>query len=665
MIGTTEEHDIRKIVARNLNIARLRRGLTINGLAEMSGIGKATLSGIENSAGNPTIETVWQLAKALDVPFGQLVEHSHGNEHVISERGVTATLIDSQTAPQEIETYLLELIPDTTRKANAHMVGVKEHVVVLRGSLLTGTEEHPVFLKAGQIHSFPGDCNHIYRSFDDAAAAIVTVVYPVTMPICRSSFDLVRPWPQTEDQWSGLESQLSRIKLEISQGIETCRLSLDDCNLAPPEALAKLDHLLQGDPGFRAAVPAFSVFDEMPSIIFFSRPHSHFMLQQADHENQAVTEASNLANRAISTWRPLDSNEITALRRQLKDKSIVTATLAAEVLTRHGMPSVPARIGPKRTNKKTPANKSGASTTLFEDRIDVDAYAAYELVHPAYAKQSVAIAKCIVENHARNNLRLLDVGTGPGRPLQMLLELVPELQVTAIDPSESSYHHLCRLFKGDKRVKPVLASITNIPGVERNRFDVAISVGASHHLNTSHFFQSTHRQIKPGALFLVADEMIAPFHEPRERQANLIAHHLQYVSDTLVDIPADALTEAERLLVELLRQQVPAAIHEARSGCVAASASRCRLLLKKLGELDLGESISHQLLAFYRFHFLELEALVAGLDYEVEQKTYPRCFAELAQHSGFEVCEHSRLYATHGLDDWDGGTHFFVLRALP
>ncbi|MBI3285479.1 MAG: helix-turn-helix domain-containing protein [Burkholderiales bacterium] len=656
------DHSIREIVARNIHAARQNRGLTLNGLSEMSGIGKATLSGIENQAGNPTIETVWQLAKALDVPFGQLVE-GEGNKRTVVSKGVTATLIDNQTAPQNIETYLLEIAPHTTHKAEAHMLDVKEHIVALRGHVLVGDEVAPAYLRPGQTHSFAADTRHIYRSLDQAVTAIVTVVYPIAQKGRLSLFDQARAWPHTDDEWLGLHLQVARLKLEVSQGIEAARLSFDACELAKPEILSRLGSVIVDDSDFQSSVQTFALIDVQPVLLILARPHTPHLLQSAPAASPSLQAAVALSNRANSLWKALEDDEIKKLNQELQHGDNVIAALAAEVLTRHGRPSVPARIKPKQVGEKVKRSSLDDGVS-FEDRIDVDAYAAYELVHPAYARQSVAIANHLAFHCQSGEHRLLDVGTGPGLPLQMLLELNPALQATAVDPSTVAFQHLCRLFKDDKRVTPMQASITDIAFATDRRFDVAVSVGASHHLNTSHFLQATHRQLKPGALFLVADEMIAPFSNGGERNANLIAHHLQYVVDTMVDLPRNVLSEAELVLVDLVRQHAPLAIFEARSGNVAPAANRCRVLLKNLHKLCLPEPISHELLAFYRFHLLELEALVAGLDYEVEQKTYPQRFAELAQHAGFEVCTHSRLYATHGVSEWDGGTHLFVLKAL-
>ncbi len=662
-IQSIVDRNIREVVAQNVLAVRQSRGLTLNGLSEMSGIGKGALSGIESQSGNPSIETVWQLAKALDVPFGQLVE-SDGAERSVVDPGVTATLIDSQTSPQTIETFLFEIAPNTIRKADAHMAGVKEHVVVLRGHFIVGTDESPMYLQSGQTHSFAADTNHVYRSLDQAVTAIVTVVYPnVVKNTNVSLFDQHRAWPWTDDEWMGLNLQVSRLKLEVSQGIDSCRLNFDLCDLSKAEMRTELGVMIRDDAEFRPTVQMFATLDHPLSLIILSRPHAHTMMSAALGANPLLVAATHLANRASSLWRPLALAEKAALERDLDSDNDVTAALAAEVLTRHGTPSVPARIKPKHTVEKNKRYNMDAGVS-FEDRIDVDSYAAYELVHPAYAKQVVAIANHIVTHCNPDENRLLDVGTGPGLPLKMLLELIPTLRATAIDPSEAAFQHLCYLFKNEHRVKPILASITDYVIEPHQRFDIAVSVGASHHLNTSHFLQSTYRQLKPGGLFLVADEMMSPFSNVNQRNINLIAHHLQYVVDTMVELPMAVLSEAELVLVEVVKQQAPVALYEARSGDVAGAVSRCRQFLKTLRKLKLPEPISHELLAFYRFHFLELEALVAGLDYEVEQKTYAKMFVDLAQHAGFELCEHTRLYATHGVDEWDAGTHLFVMRAM-
>lgn len=59
-----------------------------------------------------------------------------------------------------------------------------------------------------------------------------------------------------------------------------------------------------------------------------------------------------------------------------------------------------------------------------------------------------------------------------------------------------------------------------------------------------------------------------------------------------------------------------------------------------------------------RFAVLEPEALVAGLDDDVERKTFPQNFTHLAGLEGLAVTAHEHVVATSG----DAGTHVFALQ---
>ena len=60
---------VRETLAANLRRERNRRGLSLSELSRLSRIGKATLSQVESATGNPTIETVFSLSRALELPI--------------------------------------------------------------------------------------------------------------------------------------------------------------------------------------------------------------------------------------------------------------------------------------------------------------------------------------------------------------------------------------------------------------------------------------------------------------------------------------------------------------------------------------------------------------------------------------------------------------------
>ncbi|ESF02045.1 hypothetical protein SEEV1955_12962 [Salmonella enterica subsp. enterica serovar Virchow str. ATCC 51955] len=62
------------VIARSLVRERQRTGLSLAEIARRAGIAKSTLSQLEAGNGNPSLETLWSLCVALDIPFARLLE---------------------------------------------------------------------------------------------------------------------------------------------------------------------------------------------------------------------------------------------------------------------------------------------------------------------------------------------------------------------------------------------------------------------------------------------------------------------------------------------------------------------------------------------------------------------------------------------------------------
>ena len=66
--------DMRKLVGRNTARLRRARGMTQEQLAERSGFSQQYISGLENGRRNPTVVTLFEIARALDATPVELVE---------------------------------------------------------------------------------------------------------------------------------------------------------------------------------------------------------------------------------------------------------------------------------------------------------------------------------------------------------------------------------------------------------------------------------------------------------------------------------------------------------------------------------------------------------------------------------------------------------------
>ena len=68
--------DVRRLVGRNVRRIRIAAGLSQAKLADLMGVDRAYVSGLEKGERNPTIITLWHTAKALGAKLQELTtEH--------------------------------------------------------------------------------------------------------------------------------------------------------------------------------------------------------------------------------------------------------------------------------------------------------------------------------------------------------------------------------------------------------------------------------------------------------------------------------------------------------------------------------------------------------------------------------------------------------------
>ena len=78
LLDSVTVDDLARLVGERLRAARHERGLSLAALADAAGIGKGSLSEIENGARNPTLSTLYALAGTLGVPLATLLADRAG-----------------------------------------------------------------------------------------------------------------------------------------------------------------------------------------------------------------------------------------------------------------------------------------------------------------------------------------------------------------------------------------------------------------------------------------------------------------------------------------------------------------------------------------------------------------------------------------------------------
>jgi len=300
----------------------------------------------------------------------------------------------------------------------------------------------------------------------------------------------------------------------------------------------------------------------------------------------------------------------------------------------------------------------------FEDRISVDNYAFFELVHPSYFRQTVLLAEMIQRHVGSGPATAIDVGTGPGTNLLAFLEIITDdSRIIAVEPSDVAMHYLQKATRDMDNVVCVQEGFLDLE-VEPDSMDYIMSTGASHHFYTDGFLQHSFTLLRPGGYWFIADEMLGKFDSFSQRNQNLLRHHLAYMVPLCFDWPCstDTRTDFEKKLVSDFNRIVPLATFHAEVGDIYEAEKLCRNLLDRANSLHLSTEISNPMMAFWRLQLLELEAMVAGLDYEVEQKTYPTHLKKMAEGAGFTLIEHKRVHGTIGENNDGAGTHVMVFQ---
>ncbi len=178
--------DLVPIVGANLRKLRVKRGLSLERLARASGVSRAMLGQIELAQSAPTINVMWRIAHALDVPFSALisVETARGTSVLRSASAKQLTSHDGKFSsralfpfdqPRRTEFYELRFAGGAIENAAAHPLGTLENLIVARGALAidVGGERHE--LAQGDAIVFRADVPHTYVNPSDEE----TVVYLV------------------------------------------------------------------------------------------------------------------------------------------------------------------------------------------------------------------------------------------------------------------------------------------------------------------------------------------------------------------------------------------------------------------------------------------------------------------------------------------------------
>ncbi|HEY9010556.1 MAG TPA: XRE family transcriptional regulator [Devosia sp.] len=181
--------DIGPIIQRE----RKARHLTLERLAQLSGVSRSMLSQIERGESNPTFAVLWGLTQALKIELADLINGGVAHRQANPVDVVTVAHTPEIKSPDgqwrlrilsppamagRVEWYEVEIAPGGRLSSSPHATGTYEHLTAQTDGLGVRTTLGEQTLATGETARYRADVEHeIANSGEASARALLVVLY--------------------------------------------------------------------------------------------------------------------------------------------------------------------------------------------------------------------------------------------------------------------------------------------------------------------------------------------------------------------------------------------------------------------------------------------------------------------------------------------------------
>jgi transcriptional regulator with XRE-family HTH domain len=179
--------NINLIIGNNLNTYRKRKGLSLDKVAEMTGVSKGMLGQIERGEANPSISTLWKIANGLHISSTSLLEVKPDELVIIKKSDLTPITEGNDKynvfpafpfdSGKKFEMLIVDLDVGCVHCSEPHEEGVEEYIYVSRGEFELVIEGTKYELNEGDSIKFLADKVHEYRNNSDSLSTLHVIIY--------------------------------------------------------------------------------------------------------------------------------------------------------------------------------------------------------------------------------------------------------------------------------------------------------------------------------------------------------------------------------------------------------------------------------------------------------------------------------------------------------
>lgn len=171
----TDPPKVLQYLSSNLRGYRQQAGLSQMALAELSGVSRRMLAGIEAGDRNVSLAVLDKIAAALTISFTDLIQAPEARgSHLVGELawqgaqpGSQALFAASVPARQRAELWEWTLMPGERYDSAPDAEGWSEIIYVIAGTLTLELEQGTLTLSAGATQTFNSDQRYAYANLGD------------------------------------------------------------------------------------------------------------------------------------------------------------------------------------------------------------------------------------------------------------------------------------------------------------------------------------------------------------------------------------------------------------------------------------------------------------------------------------------------------------------
>jgi transcriptional regulator with XRE-family HTH domain len=183
-------------LGKKIRELRLRRGLTVQQLAEASHLSKGFISQLENEHTSPSLASLRDLATALGTTVAYLVVEEEPMLNVVRAAERPQVRVGGNTSKVEVlsaqpkrnvEMLMVELPPDLPAGDKRHSHHGEQCILCVEGRLRLCYGEQEVTLEAGDSCHYDGRVSHALENAGTQTARVLIAMAPAAFePVLRA-----------------------------------------------------------------------------------------------------------------------------------------------------------------------------------------------------------------------------------------------------------------------------------------------------------------------------------------------------------------------------------------------------------------------------------------------------------------------------------------------